>query len=660
MIKRIILAPILGLAISTAALAQTNTVPISQLPTATTPYSGSEVVPIVQFGPNGVGITRKAALPSLFSALGGDCTSSLLAVMICTKTNGVPFGALATLGIGSNLVSSGGNLGVVAQPTFAGPNLTVGPGSGNAFLVLNGASGNSLGVTGFNALSARWQLLMPDSTTQSGGNVGGNFNISRYADNGALIDSPINIPRATGVVAMIDGATTTTRGCGDNSTNVATTAYVATCGTGGAGTTYTNPNLTHAASQTISSRLSIFATGRDDGPACTGAGDDTTNLNNVMSDVNAAAGGGIVLLPAAQCNFTGTLQIPAGVILKGQGKQATTLFANGANGQTAVQIGTCVGAACATTSINAQFAGLESVFVKHSAAQTGGSSIIVQDSHGVLIKDLYTFNSFIAVDWRGGPLQYIGWLENFELHCAASCISVGTGTAGAVQNLSIRDGGSYTNSGTGTGNGINIDNASGLILDNIEVLQMQYGVLVSPQAGHNAQYIFASKLILDTNAGNGLYIVPTANTGVYLARFTDLWSASSTGGSGVVIDCSAAGSICNGFQFTSPILVNNFNFGLYDNLAVNVEISNPMVCSNSQTGSNVQSGVWINNNTHNVSVIGGKIGACGNLAEKQKYAVTLGTGTDYINVIGMDGLGNLTGSINNASAGTHINLTNNF
>lgn len=53
--------------------------------------------------------------------LSGDCTTTNLGVITCTKTNGTAFGALATLGVGTGLSSGGGNLNVASTVTAGGP-----------------------------------------------------------------------------------------------------------------------------------------------------------------------------------------------------------------------------------------------------------------------------------------------------------------------------------------------------------------------------------------------------------------------------------------------------------------------------------------------------------------------------------------------------------
>jgi hypothetical protein len=62
-------------------------------------------------------------------------------------------------------------------------------------------------ISGVKAGNARWLLRPGNDTAESGGNVGSNFDIYRYADNGAFLSRAFEINRATGAT-IIDGALT--------------------------------------------------------------------------------------------------------------------------------------------------------------------------------------------------------------------------------------------------------------------------------------------------------------------------------------------------------------------------------------------------------------------------------------------------------------------
>jgi hypothetical protein len=84
------------------------------------------------------------------------------------------------------------------------------------------------------AASDRWQWGK-NATAESGANAGSDFFINRYSDAGAYLDTPILITRSTGRTTMglvtiadatLTAGTAPTRAAGDNTTNIATTAFV--------------------------------------------------------------------------------------------------------------------------------------------------------------------------------------------------------------------------------------------------------------------------------------------------------------------------------------------------------------------------------------------------------------------------------------------------
>lgn len=90
------------------------------------------------------------------------------------------------------------------------------------------AAPNNRVIAGFNAAGTqpRWAMYYGDATTESGGNAGSNFSLSRYSDTGVIIDTPLSVSRASGLVSMPDGATVPTAAPGDNSSLTANTAWV--------------------------------------------------------------------------------------------------------------------------------------------------------------------------------------------------------------------------------------------------------------------------------------------------------------------------------------------------------------------------------------------------------------------------------------------------
>jgi hypothetical protein len=97
------------------------------------------------------------------------------------------------------------NGGWATTGTFGG-SITINSAT-DADLVLNKpASGRINLVAGETNGSLRWGLFLGDSAAESGGNAGSNFYIVRYGDNGAAVDTPLQIIRSSGLVYVSPSA----------------------------------------------------------------------------------------------------------------------------------------------------------------------------------------------------------------------------------------------------------------------------------------------------------------------------------------------------------------------------------------------------------------------------------------------------------------------
>ena len=136
---------------------------------------------------------------------------------------------------GATTISSAGNMAVTGtQFTLAPPAATASAyltatGAFGAQLFLNkGQAGQTCLIWGRNGALARWYINLGDGAAESGADAGSNFVIAKHNDAGSGATQAFNITRSTGIVGMPFGATTLTPAAGNNSTAVATTAFVTT------------------------------------------------------------------------------------------------------------------------------------------------------------------------------------------------------------------------------------------------------------------------------------------------------------------------------------------------------------------------------------------------------------------------------------------------
>lgn len=146
-------------------------------------------------------------------------------------------------------VNHTGNQSLAGQLTLtsATPQLTIAPSAAGAglFYVQTNGSGQNAQILFRTGTSTRWGVGK-NSTAESGANAGSDYVIQRYDDTGALLGTPLSIARSSGSVTIanaltVQGAASFTSGTGasfttsptaptpataDNTTKVATTAYV--------------------------------------------------------------------------------------------------------------------------------------------------------------------------------------------------------------------------------------------------------------------------------------------------------------------------------------------------------------------------------------------------------------------------------------------------
>lgn len=115
------------------------------------------------------------------------------------------------VGNGSAWVTENGNtartslgLGTGDAPTFAGltstGNINLDSASNADAYLDKGASGNEAVLFGRNAGLNRWGIVLGDTATETGSDVGSDFLIASYTDAGAYKATPMYITRSTGVV----------------------------------------------------------------------------------------------------------------------------------------------------------------------------------------------------------------------------------------------------------------------------------------------------------------------------------------------------------------------------------------------------------------------------------------------------------------------------
>lgn len=171
--------------------------------------TGSVASPTEVAVPNCVG-TSSALTYTAGSGFG--CNASINALTL----GGASFAAPGP--IGSVSTSSG------AFSSISTPSATIGGGSINNTVIggtapaagtftqvnmgqtntIGSTAGTSRGIQYFTGNNLRWFQFV-NSATESGSNVGSDWNLSRYTDAGSFIDTPFSVQRSTGQATFLDG-----------------------------------------------------------------------------------------------------------------------------------------------------------------------------------------------------------------------------------------------------------------------------------------------------------------------------------------------------------------------------------------------------------------------------------------------------------------------
>lgn len=232
---------------------------------------------------------------------------------------------LGYLPLGGGTLTGPLTIGGVAQ----GVQLRINAAHGeNAAINLSRYKGYIAGIVAYgeDGITGRWNMQLANSDAETGNNAGSNFQLTRYSDAGLIIDTPIKISRATGIVDF--RYMPTVNGVAMAYLPIAGGTLTGALGVGGTGITY--PTLGgiwgshHTAFGWDGTYVHMAVDGTDVGDIATKA-----YVDNALSGVSAGIGG---YLPLHGGTLTGALLVNAQVTVNGTlFVQGTTIFGNRAD-----------------------------------------------------------------------------------------------------------------------------------------------------------------------------------------------------------------------------------------------------------------------------------------------------------------------------------------
>jgi hypothetical protein len=381
----------------------------------------------------------------------------------------------------------------------------------------------------------------------------------------------------------------------------------------------------------------ITETADSHGAVGDGTTDDTAAIQAAINTV-AMAGGGSVVLSASVYKITSALVIDdSHVRLVGAG--TTTELKQFTAGADHIQIG------AAATQINGVT--IESLSLTAGTTKSAGAAIAVQNAVYTRLLDLNVNGAFRAINLF--DKTFGTFIEGAQLtNSVESALRyTTTGISGASNGVFLNN--CVFDNPTGsepTVAGINWINGEGFYAVNVEILRQKVGMLMAPQSGQGCSFGFFTNVLFDLCSSYGVEAAPVAGGAVFSNSFVNCWS-STNGIYGFYLH-PATGTFDH-MEFTSCRALNNAQHGWYiGQYCDHVKILGGEAIANSRTTTNTTDGVYVENSTDSLSIIGlVSKGAIMGYTNNQRYGINFsGAAIDNCIVEGCDLRNNGTGAFN--------------
>ena len=407
-----------------------------------------------------------------------------------------------------------------------------------------------------------------------------------------------------------------------------------------------DPPYVGAVQTNVGAKLAQTVSVQDFGAVGDGVADDTDAINTALIAVNAA---GAVRLhfPAGVYRYQGGGWLGNGVVIAGDGRDATTIRSITASPVDGYLFD-CRGYG----------SGIESMrFDALGTTQTAGSYVWLQGAES-FIKDFHMTGDFNGILMTGNVAR----------------IRHGRFQDGATNAIRIRaEGGDNSQliddvlmgaqSPQVSAAGIRVRNSSALIISNTSVINQGDALLIDPttatQGSNTADgsvfSLYVNNCFFDNSDGNGIRIAATGTGSVVRCRFANVWASSSTG-DGVFINNAGTG-IVSGIHFESPHLMLNADSGLAIGGTVSdIAVNGGEICQN-------EFGIFVNDTVTDLRVIGATIGEGAGLLGNTSTGIGFAPGasaSDYIVIANNVMIGN-GGAIDIESVtGTNVSVYGNL
>lgn len=274
----------------------------------------------------------------------------------------------------------------------------------------------------------------------------------------------------------------------------------------------------------------------DFGAVGDGVANDTSAIQLAI-----ASGGKSIYFPEGVYLCDGGLQLPDGVSIFGDGRNASTIRSN-LSSPTNGYIIQC----------NGYGSGIRRMRFDAAATQTGGSYIHLSGVES-FIDDFHMTGDYNGVLMTGVVARVRHGRFQDAAPGAIRIRAEGGDTSQAIDDVLM---GAQSPPNIAAA-GIRVRNSSALIINNTSVINQGVGLLINPtSAAENVFSMYVDTCFFD-NGTNGIKITPTGTGKVLRSKFANVWASSSTG-DGVLMYGPSANSV-DGIDFKN--LQANLNGG---------------------------------------------------------------------------------------------------
>lgn len=284
------------------------------------------------------------------------------------------------------------------------------------------------------------------------------------------------------------------------------------------------------------------------GAKCDNAANDHTAIQNTV-DTAQAAGGGIVMLPAAPCKSNSAITVTGHVYIVGFGADASALV-NGSSTDNAVVFDFTGGLSTSTTG-----AGIFGVSVigqypfSNAADSNAGAGIkVINAIDHVFLQNFVVKNHKIGVYLVGG---FYPRLNNFAIrNCNLAGVMVDGASSVYIWQGSISNFGS-TGTINAAGAGLYWVSGSGLYVNDLDITTFPTGVVTKPAAGQAASFGFFTSVKADGSRGSG-WLFDGTDGSVSSMELTGSWGCYNGCTSGTTLSANMDASQTS-FTVVAPI-----------------------------------------------------------------------------------------------------------